>query len=229
MTRHEWPIVLLSLKVALCSTLALLVPATACAWLLAKHRFPGKIILECLINLPLVMPPIVTGYVLLILLGRRGVFGAWLYDSFGIRLAFTWGGAAIASMAVAAPLMIRSIRLAIELVSTELEEASRTLGVGPWRTFWRITLPLSIPGMVAGSVLAFARSLGEFGATIVFAGNIAGETQTLPLAVYSALQVPGGESETVRLVALAAALSIGALIASEIINRKIARRWREAT
>ncbi|MFP4380923.1 MAG: molybdate ABC transporter permease subunit [Candidatus Sumerlaeia bacterium] len=214
----------LSLKVAGLCTVLLLGPAIACGWLLARKQFPGKTIVEGLIHLPLVLPPVVTGYLLLIVLGSRGLLGKWLEKTTGLEVAFSIWAAILASMVMAFPLMVRSIRLAMELVDPGLEQASRTLGSSPARTFWRITLPLSAPGLLTGCVLAFARSLGEFGATITFAGNIKGETQTLPLAIFSSLQIPGGETRTLHLVVLAIMLSMGALIISQFLAQRIHKR-----
>ncbi|MFW6303875.1 MAG: molybdate ABC transporter permease subunit [Candidatus Sumerlaeota bacterium] len=219
----EWSAVWISIKVAATSTACLLIPGIATGWLLARKRFIGKTILEAIVHLPLVLPPVVTGYVLLVILGRNGWIGQYFDRLFGIRFAFSWFGAVLAAMVVAFPLMVRSVRVAVELTDKRLESAARTLGAGPFETFFVVTLPLAAPGVLAGAVLAFARSLGEFGATITFAGNIAGETRTLPLAVFASLQAPGAEVATFRLVVLAILLSFGALIGSEIIARKYRR------
>ena len=203
------------MKVGLISTLASLPIAILIGYYMARKNFKGKPILEGIIHLPLVMPPVATGYILLLVFGTQGLIGSWLSQSFGIRLAFAFPAAVIASMVVAFPLMVRSIRTAIELVDPKLEQASRLLGASRLRTLFRITIPLAAPGIISGIVLAFARSLGEFGATISFAGNIPGETQTLPLAIYSKMQVPGEEQSTFLLVAIAVGISFIAMILSE--------------
>jgi molybdate transport system permease protein len=192
----------------------------AVAWLLSRLSFPGKSFLDGLIHLPLVLPPVVIGYLLLILLGRRGVLGAWLYEYLGITIAFTWKGAAIASAVMAFPLMVRSIRVSLESVDRGLEHAAHTLGAGPLRVFFTITLPLITPGIITGLILAFARSLGEFGATITFVSNIKGETQTLPLALYTMTQVPGGDIPALRLCIIAVIISMAALMISEFLTRR---------
>lgn len=222
MSDAEWACLGLSVKVALWSAATVAVPGIACGWLLARKAFPGKAIVDALVHAPLVLPPVATGYLLLMVLGRNGPLGRWFWEEFGVSLAFTWWAAVVASGVVALPLMVRSVRLAVELVDPRLEQAAATLGAGPARTFATVTLPLAMPGIMAGVVLAFARSLGEFGATITFAGSVAGQTRTLPLAVYHAMQVPGGESQAMRLVLASVLLSLGALVASELL----ARRWR---
>ena len=194
------------------------------AWVLARLKFPGKSVLDGLIHLPLVLPPVVVGYLLLVLLGSRGFLGAWLQRVFGITFIFTWKGAALASAVMAFPLLVRAVRLSIESVDRGLEAAARTLGAGPLRVFFTVTLPLVIPGVIAGAILAFARSLGEFGATIEFVSNIQGETQTLPLALYSLTQVPDGEWAAMRLCIIAVALGMAALVASELLARRYAAR-----
>lgn len=214
----------LSLWVSFWAMLASLPPGLAVAWLLARRRFPGKTLLDGLVHLPLVLPPVVTGYLLLVVLGRRGVVGAWLHDHLGLTLAFNWKGAAVASAVLSFPLLVRAIRLSIEAVDRGLESAARTLGAGPWRVFFTITLPLSIPGVLGGLVLAFARGLGEFGATITFVSNIPNQTRTLPLALYSVLQTPGGEAAAQRLCLISVVLALLALLASEIIARRLAAR-----
>jgi len=220
----EWRAVRLSLWVALWAVAGSLGPAIAVAWVLARLRFPGKTLLDGLVHLPLVVPPVVTGYLLLLILGRRGVVGSWLHDVFGLSFIFDWKGAAVASAVVAFPLMVRAIRQSLEAVDVGLEQAARTLGAGRWRVFLTITLPLALPGVLAGLVLAFARGLGEFGATITFVSNIPGQTRTLPLALYSALQTPGGEEVAARLCVVAMALALGALLASELLSRRLAAR-----
>lgn len=216
----EWSIVLLSLKVSLVAMAMILPLSYALAWLLARRSFPGKLALDAIVHLPLVIPPVVTGWLLLVLFGRSGPVGQWLEAQFGVILVFRWTGAALAAAVMALPLTVRAIRLSIEAVDERLTAAARTLGASPLRAFATITLPLSLPGIVAGAVLGFARSLGEFGATITFASNIPGETRTLPLAIYSDLQLPGGEASVVRLAVLSVLLSIGALMASEALMRR---------
>ncbi len=216
----------LSLKVAAWSTAISLPFGIAIAWILARYEFPGKVLFDGLIHMPLVIPPVVVGYLLLVLLGRQGPIGAWLYEHFGLTLIFTWRGAALAAAVMAFPLMVRAVRLSFEGVDQRLETAARTLGAPRWRVFLTITLPLIAPGVLSGLVLAFARSLGEFGATITFVSNIPGETRTLPIAIYSVLQTPGGEHEVVRLVILSALLALAALAASELIARRVNRRLK---
>ena len=182
---------LLSAKVAVCCTLVICIPGVAVAWLLAKKTFIGKSLLDSIVHLPLVLPPVVPGFLLLLLLGNQGLIGKWLQQSFGISIAFTWVGAVIAAAVMAFPLMVRSARLAISQVDSRLEAAAQSLGAHPLRVFFSITLPLAMPGIITGLVLAFSRSLGEFGATITFVGNIEGETRTLPLAIYTYTQIPG--------------------------------------
>ncbi|MCK8455522.1 molybdate ABC transporter permease subunit [Sphingomonas faeni] len=219
----EWGIVALSLRVGGVAMLVTLPVAFALAWLLARVRFPGKVIVDAAIHLPLVVPPVVTGWLLLLAFGPNGPIGGWLQDWFGITVLFRWTGAAIAAGVMALPLMVRAMRISIEAVDRRLENAARTLGAGPWRVFWTLTLPLSIPGVLAGAVLGFARSIGEFGATITFVSNVPGETQTLPLAIYSALQQPGADSMVWRLSCISVGLSLIALIASELLTRRAGR------
>ena len=218
----------LSMRVAFWSTLWSLPAGIAMAWLLARTDFPGKALVDVAVHLPLVVPPVVVGYVLLVVLGRRGVIGGWLYDDFGITIAFTWKGAAVASAVMAFPLVVRAIRLSIEAVDRRLEAAARTLGAGPVRAFFTVTLPLTAPGILAGAILGFARSLGEFGATITFVSNIPGQTRTLPIALYTLVQTPGGEAAALRLVALSVALAFAALLASELLARRLRARIAEA-
>lgn len=196
----------------------------ACAWLLARRNFPGKAVVDGIIHLPLVLPPVVVGYALLVVLGRRGVVGSLLLEWFGITLAFTWKGAAIASAVIAFPLMVRAIRLSLESVDRGLEQAARTLGCGPFRTFFTVTLPLVAPGVLTGVILAFARSLSEFGATITFVSNIPGETRTLPIALYALTQVPGTDAAALRLCIISVVVAFAALIASEILSRRVQAR-----
>jgi len=224
LSADEWSALLLSLRVSFWSVTLMLVPGVGVAWLLARKRFHGKVLVDALIHLPLVLPPVVVGYLLLLALGRRGWIGSWMYDAWGVEVAFTWKAAAIASAVMGFPLLVRAVRLAMELVDVRIEQAARTLGAGPWRVFLTITLPLSLPGVLAGSVLAFARSLGEFGATITFAGNIEGVTRTLPVAIYTYTQVPGGDAPAARLVLVSVALSLAALVVSEVLARRIGRR-----
>ncbi len=192
------------------------------AWGLARFDFPGKSLVDGLIHLPLVLPPVVVGYLLLVLLGRRGIIGGWLYHTLGITLAFNWKGAAVAAAVMAFPLLVRAVRLSLEGVEQGLERAASTLGAGPIRVFFTVTLPLVTPGIITGLILAFARSLGEFGATITFVSNIPGETQTLPLALYTFTQVPNGEMEALRLCIISVTISMAALIASEFLARRFA-------
>jgi molybdate transport system permease protein len=220
---QEWTIVALSLRVGGVAMAAVLPLAFALAWLLARGRFPGKLLLDALVHLPLVVPPVVTGWLLLLAFGPNGPVGALLERWFGISVLFRWTGAAIAAAIMALPLMVRAMRLSIEAVDRRLESAARTLGAGPWRVFWTLTLPLSLPGILAGAVLGFARSIGEFGATITFVSNVPGETQTLPLAIYSALQQPGAEATVWRLSAMSVALSLAALLVSEWLTRRVRR------
>ena len=194
--------------------------AYALAWLLAR-RFPGRVVLDALVHLPLVLPPVVTGWLLLLAFGANGPAGRMLADTFGVTVMFRWTGAAIAAAVMALPLMVRAMRLSIEAVDRRLEGAARTLGAGWWRTFLAVTLPLAFPGVLAGMVLGFARSIGEFGATITFVSNIPGETRTLPLAIYTTLQVPGGEAHAARLAIISVALSLAALVISEALARRI--------
>lgn len=220
----EWAVVLLSLKVALVAMAASLPPAFGLAWLLARGRFPGRLLLDAVVHLPLVLPPVVTGWLLLLAFGRSGPVGGWLERAFGVSVMFRWTGTAIAAGVMALPLMVRAIRLSLEAVDRRLEGAARTLGAGPVRAFWTVTLPLSLPGIAAGLVLGFARSLGEFGATISFVSNIPGETRTLPLAIYAALQVPGSDAAVWRLASVSVALSLAALVASEALARRMGAR-----
>ena len=224
LTAEEWSAVLLSLKVAGVAVLAMLLPGIACGWLLARRRFPGRSLLDAAIHLPLVLPPVVVGYLLLLSLGRRGWLGGWLHEHFGLDLAFTWKAAAIASAVMGFPLLVRAVRLAIEAIDPRLEAAAATLGAGPVRVLLTITLPLALPGILAGAVLAFARSLGEFGATIMVAGNIEGVTRTIPLAIFSDVQTPGGGGSAIRLVVIAVGVSFLALLASELFSRRLTRR-----
>jgi molybdate transport system permease protein len=223
-TDLELEAIRLSLRVAFWSVACSLPVAIAVAWLLARTRFPGKILLDGLVHLPLVVPPVVVGFLLLVLFGRRGPIGGWLYDTFGITIIFTWKGAALAAAVMAFPLMVRAIRLSLEAVDRRLEAAARTLGARRFDVFMTVTLPLMTPGILAGVVLAFARSLGEFGATITFVSNIPGETQTLPSAIYTLTQVPGGDTAALRLTAVSIAISMAALLFSELLARRVGAR-----
>jgi len=220
----EWDAILLSLKVAFICTVIVLPLAIYIGWFLARKQFHGKAFAEGFLHLPLVLPPVTTGYILLVIFGTNGWLGSFFYDWFGIKIAFSFPAAVIAAIVVSFPLVTRSIRLSIELVDKNYEEAARTLGASNFRVFFTITLPLALPGVISGAILAFARSLGEFGATISFAGNISGETQTLPLAIFSAMQVPGQESSTLRLVFVSVVLSLTAMIGAEYLNRRILKR-----
>lgn len=221
---EEWQAVALSLKVSFWATLLSLPFGLLCALALARVRFIGRDVLNWLVHLPLVLPPVVTGYLLLLGFGRQGPFGSVLDSFFGITLAFQWTGAALAASIMAFPLMVRAMRLAIEAVDPKLEEAAATLGASRLKVFSTVTLPLILPGIIAGAVLAFAKAMGEFGATITFVSNIPGETRTVPSAIYAFLQVPGGETSAIRLVMVAVAIAIGALILSEWLSRRVAKR-----
>ncbi len=224
MTNGELEVLALSLQVSLVAILFALPLALAAAWLLSRRDFPGKSLLDGVIHLPLVLPPVVVGYLLILGIGRQGLIGGWLHDVFGLTLIFNWTGAALAAGVMAFPLMVRAIRLSLDAVDRRLETAARTLGAGRADVFLTVTLPLALPGLLAGTVLGFARCLGEFGATITFAANIPGETRTIPLAIYSALQTPDGESAALRLVLLSILVSVLALAGSEWLARRLARR-----
>ena len=214
----------LSLKVAFICTIIVLPIAVFVGWFLARKHFPGKAFVEGFLHLPLVLPPVTVGYILLIVFGTNGWLGSLFYEWLGIRIAFSFPAAIIAAIVVSFPLVTRSIRLSVELVDRNLEEAARTLGASGWRVFFTVTLPLALPGVISGAILAFARSLGEFGATISFAGNIEGETQTLPLAIFSTMQVPGQELSTLRLVIVSVILSLLAMVGAEYLNKQILKR-----
>jgi molybdate transport system permease protein len=220
----EWTAILLSLRIALVATLVALPFGIAIAWLLARTSFHGKALLDGLVHLPLVLPPVVTGYLLLISLGRRAPIGAFLADTFGIVLSFRWTGAALACGIMGFPLLVRAIRLSIEAVDRRLESAAATLGASPFRVFLTVTLPLCLPGIIAGMVLCFAKALGEFGATITFVSNIPGETQTISAAIYTFTQVPGGDAGALRLVLVAIVISLFALVLSEWFARRAGTR-----
>ncbi|SCB61374.1 molybdate transport system permease protein [Rhizobium aethiopicum] len=221
---EEWTAILLSLRVSIVAMLASLPLGILVALLLARGRFWGKSVLNGVVHLPLILPPVVTGFLLLILFGRRGPIGSLLEQYFGIVFSFRWTGAALACAVMAFPLMVRSIRLSIEAVDRRLEEAAGTLGAGPAWVFLTITLPLTLPGIIAGMILSFAKAMGEFGATITFVSNIPGETQTLPAAIYTFTQVPGGDAGALRLTLVAIVISMAALLASEFLARLAGRR-----
>lgn len=224
LTASELVAIELSLRVGLWSVACSLLPALGAAWLLARCDFPGKLIFDGLVHLPLVVPPVVVGYLLLVLLGRNGPLGQLLDDWFGITIAFTWRGAAVASAVMAFPLMVRAMRLSLEAVDRKLEAAARTLGAPPWQVFATVTLPLMAPGLLTAAILGFARSLGEFGATITFVSNIPGETRTLPLALYTFTQTPGGDVGALRLAVVSILLALFALAGSELLARRLQKR-----
>ena len=223
---EELTAIRLSLKVALVAALASLPFGVLVGWLLARTRFPGKALLDAVVHLPLVLPPVVMGYALLVTLGTQGTVGAFLQEHFGIVFAFRWTGAALACAVMGFPLMVRSIRLSLEATDRRLEQAASTLGAGPWRVFFTITLPLAWPGLVAGSVLAFAKALGEFGATITFVSNIPGETQTIASAIYALTQTPAGDRAAMQLIVVSMIIAFGALLASEWLARRALARMR---
>lgn len=220
----EWQAVALSLRVAFWSTLLSLPFGIFVAYALARWEFHGKQVLNGLVHLPLILPPVVTGYLLLLTFGKRGLLGGWLEETFGLVLAFRWTGAVLAAAIMAFPLLVRALRLAIEAVDPKLEDAAATLGASRLWVFVTVTLPLILPGLIAGAVLAFAKAMGEFGATITFVSNIPGQTQTLPSAIYTFLQVPGGEAAALRLVSVSVVVAMAALLASELMARRAARR-----
>ena len=223
---EAWTAVALSIRVAFWATLWSLPPGIAVAWLLARREFPGKALLNGLVLLPLILPPVVTGYLLLLSFGTQGPIGGFLKEYFGIVFAFRWTGAALAAGVMAFPLLVSAIRLSIEAVDKRLEQGAQTLGASPPWVFLTVTLPLILPGIIAGTVLAFAKSMGEFGATITFVSNIPGQTQTLPSAIHVMLQMPGGEGAAFRLALIAIAVSMTAVLASEWVARAVARRIR---
>lgn len=224
LTDYESQALLLSLKVATYSIVWLLPIGIGLAWLLAKKQFFGKNLLDSLIHLPLVLPPVVIGYLLLISMGRKGFIGSWLYDQFGVVFSFSWKGAVLACIVVALPLMVRSIRLSLENVDAKLEQAAATLGASPLKIFFTITLPLTVPGIITGTMLSFARSLGEFGATISFVSNIPGETQTIPLAMYNFIETPGSEAEAMRLCIISVTIALASLVGSEWLSKLTTKR-----
>jgi molybdate transport system permease protein len=221
----EWTAVELSLRIAVVATAWALPFGIAIGWLLARGKFWGKTVLDGLVHLPLVLPPVVTGYLLLMWFGRKGPIGAFLYDHFGVVFAFRWTGAALASGVMGFPLLVRPIRLALEAVDRRLEDAAGTLGANPALVFFTVTLPLALPGIVAGLLLCFARALGEFGATITFVSNIPGQTQTISAAIYTFLQIPDGDAAAGRLVVVAIVLSLAALVAAEWLGRRASARF----
>ncbi|HVA15740.1 MAG TPA: molybdate ABC transporter permease subunit [Stellaceae bacterium] len=216
----------LSLLVGVVSIVFALPVALACAWLLARRDFWGKSLFDGIVHLPLVLPPVAVGFALLVLFGRNGIVGAFLYKTFGFTFAFNWKGAALASAVMAFPLMVRAMRLSLEAIDQRLEAAARSLGAGRWRVFATISLPLAAPGILTGAILGFARSVGEFGATITFVSNIPGQTRTLPVALYTLTQIPGSDGPAWRLAGLSLALALAALIASEMLARRLGRRLR---
>jgi len=224
LTPEEWGALTLSLRVSFWAVVWSLPLGILVAQALARWQFPGKQALNLVVHMPLILPPVVTGYLLLVAFGRRGWLGAWLEEWFGLVFAFRWTGAALASAVMAFPLMVRAIRLAIEAVDPRLEAAARTLGAAPAWVFLTVTLPLILPGILVGAVLAFARAMGEFGATITFVSNIPGQTQTLPTAIYALLQMPGGEARAMRLVLVAVVVAAAAIVLSEWLSRMVARR-----
>jgi molybdate transport system permease protein len=225
LTPDEWIAIRLSLRIAIVATLVALPFGVAVGWLLARKQFWGKALLDGLVHLPLVLPPVVTGYLLLISFGRRGPIGAFLADYFGIVFSFRWTGAALACGVMGFPLLVRPIRLAIEAIDRRLEGAAATLGADQLRVFLTITLPLALPGVIAGLVLCFAKALGEFGATITFVANIPGETQTISAAIYTYTQIPSGDAAAARLVVVAIVIALAALIASEWLARRAGMRF----
>lgn len=220
----EWDALRLSLEVALRSVLFSLPFAVLIAWLLTRGRFPGRALLDALVHLPLVLPPVAVGYMLLLLFGNHGPLGGWLHERFGIQLAFTTAGAALATAVMAFPLMVRSIRISLESIDRGLEQAARTLGAGPLDRFFTISLPLMLPGLIAGAVTAFAAGLGEFGAVITFAANVPGQTRTIPLALYTAIQTPAGDAQALRLAILSFGLGLLGLVLAELLARRARRQ-----
>jgi len=221
---YELTALLLSLKVAAYAVVWLLPVGVILGWVLARKEFVGKSVLDSLIHLPLVLPPVVIGYLLLISMGRRGVIGSWLYDWFGVSFSFSWRGAVLACVVVSLPLMVRAIRLSVESIDIKLEQAAKTLGASPIKVFFTITLPLTLPGVITGVMLAFARSLGEFGATISFVSNIPAETQTIPLAMFTFLETPGEEMSAARLCIISIVIALLSLLTSEWVSRRVRRR-----
>lgn len=223
-TSAEYQAIGLSIKVALICSLVSLPIAIGTGWLLARKKFPGKWFVDGVVQLPLVLPPVTIGYLLIVVFGVRGFIGKFLMEHLDIRISFTFWAAVLAAIVVSFPLVVRAIKVAIEMVDVELESAARTLGAGPCKTFFTITVPLALPGILSGFILSFARCLGEFGATITFAGNIVGQTQTMPLAIYAAMESPGGEFIAFRLVSVSILLSFAAMVASEFLNKKLIKK-----
>lgn len=221
----EFEALWLSLQVAGLSTLGSLPCAIAVAWLLSRTRFPGRVFLDTLVHAPLVLPPVVVGYLLLLLLGTRAPLGGWLRETLGLQFVFTTAGAVLAAAVMSFPLFVRAVRLSLDTVDTGLEAAARTLGATRLDVFVSVTLPLMLPGILSGALMAFAAGIGEFGATMIFAANVAGETRTLPLAIYTAVQAPGGDTTALRLVLLSLVLATGALLTATLVERRV-RRWR---
>jgi molybdate transport system permease protein len=223
-TPDEWTAIGLSVKVAIAATLCSLPIAILAGYALARWSFPGKTLLNGLLHLPLVLPPVVTGYLLLVSFGRQGPIGGFLYDWLGITFSFRWTGAALAAAVMAFPLMLRAIRLSFEIIDRRFESAASTLGAGPIATFFTVTLPLAAPGILVGIILGFAKALGEFGATITFVSNIPGETQTIALAIHSYTQAPGGDAGTIRLAVVSVIIALTAVIASEALSQRLLKR-----
>jgi molybdate transport system permease protein len=223
-TPEEWTAIELSLRVAVVATLVSTPLGIAVAWLLARRNFWGKALLDALVHLPLVLPPVVTGYLLLLTFGRKGPVGEFLDHYLGVVFSFRWTGAALACGVMSFPLLVRPMRLSIEAIDRRLEQAAGTLGAAPWQVFFTVTLPLALPGILAGMIMGFAKALGEFGATITFVSNIPGETQTISSAIYSLIQTPDGDAAALRLVIISAVMAIGALVASEAFARRALRR-----
>lgn len=221
---EEITALILSAKVAGWATLLSCPLAIGLGWLLARKQFSGKALVDAVLHLPLVLPPPVPGYLLLVHFGSQGLLGRWLSEHWGLTFAFNWKGAALASAVMSFPLMLGPVRLSMKLIGTQLEDAARTLGASPWSVFFSVTLPLALPGILSGALLGFSRSLGEFGATITFVGNIEGETRTLPLAIYTAKNIPGGDDQAFRLISLSLMLAFGALLANDWLARRIERR-----
>lgn len=224
LTTYEIDALTISLRVAAYASLWLIPLGIFLAWLLATQQFVGKRLLDSIIHLPLVLPPVVIGYLLLISVGRRGIIGEWLYEQFDIVFSFSWKGAVLACIVVALPLMVRSVRLSIESVDRKLEQAARTLGASPLKVFFTITLPLIFPGIITGTMLSFARSLGEFGATISFVSNIPGETQTIPLAMFNFIETPGAEAAAARLCVISIVIALFSLLISEWLSARVRKK-----
>jgi molybdate transport system permease protein len=223
-SQDEWTAIFLSLRVATVATIFAVPFAVLAAYALARWKFPGKIMLDSFLHLPLVMPPVVTGYLLLLTFGKQGAAGKFLYDYFGLSFSFRWTGAALACGVMGFPLMLRAIRLSFDAIDRRLETAAGTLGASRTWTFFLVTLPLALPGIIVGAILCFAKALGEFGATITFVSNIPGETQTIPSAIYTYTQVPGGEGQALRLTLVSIGIAMAALVASEVLNRRVQKQ-----